>query len=446
MSAAQIRYLATDAQEDFLYRTEPYVLGSGGYASGKSSILAVSCGMYCMLNPGLDGMLVADTYGRLYRDFLPKLAKVLDDSGIEYTDIPARGGKKIPGWLIGPGNVDHRLLFASAKNPASLKGPTASHIHIEEATLLPPHIPGLDEPTFTILTSRLRATAQGFTPHNVIRASGTPESVGNWTMQPGVFWRPPVSRDAHEEWRRDFKVVTMSTWDAEHAGFIPRGFTQKQINLMTPDQVSEKILGIPKAGGAGRAYPEFVYERNVADVRFDRLLGDVWVGLDFNVNPMTACLAQNNRGVTQVFDEINLPHSTTFAMAREIIRRMAALRVPLDRVRVFPDASGRARRTSGESDFKVLKSCGLRWLTYPKSGNPPVSTRLNTVNAALYHRKLLVAPKCVGVIEDFEMTGVDSNGDLIKGPGRTHHTDGVGYIEIHVHPIRAGGAGLAVAA
>lgn len=447
MSTASIRYAATDKQEEFLYSTEPYVLGSGGYAGGKSSILAISAAHHSILNPGLDGMLVADTYGRLYRDFLPKLAKVFDDSGIEYESIKAVvGGKKVPGWMVGPDWLNHRLLFCSAKNPTSLKGPTASHIHVEEATTLPATIPGLDEPTFNILQSRLRATAITFTPSNVIRASGTPESLKNWTMQPGMFWRPPTQREKLEAWKAKFRVITMSTWDSERAGFLPAGFTQSLIDVMTPEQVSEKIDGVPKAGASGRAYREFIYERNVTTVKFDRFLGEVIIGLDFNVNPMTCTLMQWNRGVLQIFGEIFLPHSGTAPMAHKIIERMGQLRVPLENVVVYPDASGRSRRTSGPSDFKVLRAAGLRRLVYPKEGNPPVSTRLNTVNASLYHRTLIMDHSCVGTIEDFEQTAVTDEGDLVKAAGRTHFTDGVGYVVVRRQPIWAGMGGLALAA
>lgn len=448
MSVATIRYAATDAQENFLYSSEPYVLGSGGYASGKSSILAVSCAKTAVENPGLFGMVLAETFGRLARDFIPKLTKVLSDSGIEFVSIPKVPGldAKVPGLLVGPGWLDHTLLFCSAKNPNSVKGPTVSHIHVEEATLLPPQIPGLDEPTFNVLASRLRATAPDFQPSNVIRASGTPESLKNWTMQAGMFWRPPTSLPMHQTWQREFRVVTMSTWDTERAGFLPLGFTQKMVNVMTPDQVSEKIFGIPKAGAVGQAYPEFLYARNVQRVEFNRFLGDVIVGLDFNVNPMCAALMQENRGRLQIFDEISLPHSTTRLMAKELRRRMDALKVPLERVRLYPDASGASRHpASDSSSFGVLREEGLRRIIAPKA-NGLVSNRLECVNASLYHGRLIVDPKCIGVIEDFEQTARDDHGDLIKAPGRTHMTDAIGYPVVRLHPIRAQKGGLTRAA
>lgn len=452
-----VDYQATEKQEEFLHAEKQCVLGSGGYGGGKSEILAISTVKYSLLNPGLSGMVVADTFGRLERDFLPKVERVLQRSGIDYIDLGSKaareltgekggGTAKVKGWLIAPGDYNHKLLFGSLNEPKSLKGPTLSHIHGEEMTTFRGDIKGAEEPTFNVLHSRLRAMRpDGGPASNVLRGTGTPESIANWTMRPGMFWRPPVLHSQRDAWARDFGIVTMSTWDSERAGFLPAGFTQSMIDKMTPDQVAEKIDGIPKAGGAGRAYPEFLYERNVAPVQFDRFLGDVLVGLDFNVNPMTCTLMQNNRGILQVFAEIWLPHSNTEKMARAILDWGVKNKVPPHHFRVFPDATGRSRRTSGPSDHKVLRNAGLRRLTFPKESNPPVSTRLNTVNAALYHRRAIFDPSLVHTIEDFEQTAKTDEGDLVKGPNRTHCTDGFGYVAIHEVPLRADTGGLLAA-
>lgn len=449
MSTLRVEFPATDSQWSFFDAREKYVLGSGGYGSGKSEILTYSCLGQCIANPGMFGMVVADTYGRLARDFLPKFKARLDKYKIKHRKIkPIIDGVRVKGWEIGPGWLNHTLLFASAQQPQSLKGPNLSHIHVEEATTIRDTLPGLEEPVFNVMMSRLRAVrADGMIGSNILRASGTPESLKNWTMRAGLFWRPPVDRAAHDQWRREFRVVRMSTRETEAMGFVPKGLVASMMAVMTPSQIEEKIDGMPKAGAAGAAYPEFIYTRNVRPCAYDALLGEIIVGLDFNVNPMTATLMQWNRGVLQIFGEIKLPHSTTQKCADEIIRRAVAMHVPLKMIRVYPDASGRARRTTGESDFDVLRAAGLKRIIYPKQGNPYVSERLNSVNAALYHERLVVDPSCVETIADFEQTAVDDYGELIKtDPERTHLTDGVGYVVTNLMPIRGGRAGLAKAA
>ena len=71
-----------------------------------------------------------------------------------------------------------------------------------------------------------------------------------------------------------------------------------------------------------RVYCAFDRERNVTELE---LLPDapVLVGMDFNINPMAAIVAQRAGEQIQVFDEVVLTNSNTAEMMGEINRRYA---------------------------------------------------------------------------------------------------------------------------
>ena len=125
-----------------------------------------------------------------------------------------------------------------------------------------------------------------------------------------------------------------------------------------------------------RVYHAFDREHNVT--RLDLRDGALLIGMDFNVNPMTAVIAQRAGNQCHVIDEIVLNNSNTQEMMQEINRRY-----PGRRGAVHPDPSGVARKTSapvGKTDFHIIEEAG--WPVCPTQPYPLVD-RTNTVNARL---------------------------------------------------------------
>ena len=82
--------------------------------------------------------------------------------------------------------------------------------------------------------------------------------------------------------------------------------------------------------------------------------------MDFNVNPMTAVVAQRAGDQCHVIDEIILPNSNTQQMMQEINRRYAGREGV-----VHPDPSAESRKTSapaGETDLTIIEREG--WGVY----------------------------------------------------------------------------------
>jgi hypothetical protein len=126
----------------------------------------------------------------------------------------------------------------------------------------------------------------------------------------------------------------------------------------------------------GRVYHAFSREQNVTDIAVIPNV-TLLVGMDFNINPMTAVVAQNVAGQCHILDEMVLPNSNTFEMMEELVRRYPQRGV------VYPDPTGASRKTSasvGLTDHSIIRQSGWR---VPYMKPYPVVDRINSVNAML---------------------------------------------------------------
>ena len=81
----------------------------------------------------------------------------------------------------------------------------------------------------------------------------------------------------------------------------------------------------------------------------------IHIGCDFNVNPMSAVIAQQTPNGLHVFDEISLPNSNTDELASEIHERYGSYKIV-----VYPDPAGNARKTSSNrTDHRILEEWGF---------------------------------------------------------------------------------------
>lgn len=192
---------------------------------------------------------------------------------------------------------------------------------------------------------------------------------------------------------------------------------------------------------AGRIYDNFSRAANLDDTISDRPGQPLLVGMDFNVNPMSAVLAVEVGDQCWVFDTIELMTSNTTEMARELRHRYSERQILC-----YPDASGNARKTSaqvGETDFSILRSHGITVIA--PEANPPVADRINNTQANLCDakgvRRLLVHPRCKPLIKALEGhcykpgTSIpEKNGN----PDLSHFNDALGMLLWgHFHRFKA---------
>lgn len=190
---------------------------------------------------------------------------------------------------------------------------------------------------------------------------------------------------------------------------------------------------------AGQVYYAFNRAHSVVDRDYDPAL-PVHVGMDFNVNPMTANVWQeyelDGRLVSHCIDEIIIKTSDTVEMAREITTRYGKRGfgpdVTVDHVTVYPDPAGAQRRTSaqGKTDISLLVDAGF--VVRALQSHPLVRDRINCTNgrfeSADGKRHAFIDPRCRKTIEAFErLEYKEGTSEPDKESGYDHAPDAAGY-------------------
>jgi len=159
---------------------------------------------------------------------------------------------------------------------------------------------------------------------------------------------------------------------------------------------------------------------------------EIMVGMDFNVCPMSAVIGTRVADQFHQFDEIEILNGNTEEMCEELKKRYGDRKI-----KVYPDPSGKARKTSapvGRTDFSIIKSYGFDIIAPNKA--PPIVDRVNEVNAlcenAKGHRRYYVNPNCKKTIKCLNgLTYKDNTSQIDKKLGLDHMTDALGYL-IHM--------------
>jgi hypothetical protein len=162
----------------------------------------------------------------------------------------------------------------------------------------------------------------------------------------------------------------------------------------------------------------------------------IYIGMDFNIDPMSAVIAVRSGDVMHIIDEIRIFGSNTDEMVSEINSRY-----PRSRVWVYPDPASRQRKTSagGRTDLSILQNAGFT--VKAPSAHDPVRDGINAVNSRLCNslgiRQLFVDPKCKYTIESLERHAYkEGTTQPDKESGYDHMTDAVRYMINYIWPVR----------
>lgn len=190
---------------------------------------------------------------------------------------------------------------------------------------------------------------------------------------------------------------------------------------------------------SGLMYSAFSAANVVDGIRVNPAL-ELWVGQDFNVDPMSSVIAQpfttreGMEGAIVVAERV-ARDSNTYELVAFMDGYIRDHRIPRERVTIYVDASGKSRKTSAtKSDVQILRAAGYR--VSAKSRNPAVKDRVNCVNGLfrprlLRYPRLLVSRDCVQTIDCLEKQkwkqGVNPP-EPDKSTGHDHLPDGLGYL------------------
>lgn len=313
-----------------------------------------------------------------------------------------------------------RLWFKSGEKPDNLFGEDVHSAVIDEASRV-------REESWHAVRSTLTAT------EGPVRIIGNVKGRGNW------FYA--MARRA-QKGSPGMHYSRITAHDAVAAGIL----NQAEIDdarVQYPPSVFRELYEAEPSDLSGLVYKSFSAE-NYDGGLVDDGLSPIMVGMDFNVDPMTAVIGRRAVDEFLIFDEIVVRDSNTEQMAREIRNRYPAPRP----VTVYPDPSGNSRKTSapvGQTDFAILRQFDFA-VQAPKAA-PPVIDRINSVNAlccnAAGQTRLRVNPNGAPLlVESLENLTYKPNTSIPNeaqvGHSRmqlVHETDALGYVVHMEFPI-----------
>jgi hypothetical protein len=156
---------------------------------------------------------------------------------------------------------------------------------------------------------------------------------------------------------------------------------------------------------------------------------ELLVGMDFNVNPMSAVIGVRAVDECHVLDALEIQTSNTEEMAGEL-----KARYPNRRIIVCPDPAGKQRHSSspvGQTDFTILQRFGFQ--VRAPLGPPLVVDRVNNTQAMLLagegRRRLRVHPRAEPLIRTLDgLTYKEGTSQPDKNLGLDHIGDALGYL------------------
>ena len=184
----------------------------------------------------------------------------------------------------------------------------------------------------------------------------------------------------------------------------------------------------------GLIYYGFNREESVLDIGDDN--GTLHIGMDFNLDPMSAVICLRKGGKLYAIDEIVMYGSNTDEMVAEIKDRYGNRNII-----IYPDPASRQRKTSagGRTDLSILQNAGFS--VKAKNSHALVRDRINAVNSRLLsgdgERHLFVSPKCKQTIKSLErQTYKEGTSVPNKDDGFDHMNDALGYLIEYLFPVR----------
>jgi phage terminase large subunit len=251
---------------------------------------------------------------------------------------------------------------------------------------------------------------------------GTPKGIGNWAYEIyGNSQDDPTNWQSFSYTTLDGGQVPQEEIDQARKDLDERTFRQEY--MATFETFSGRIYY-----SFDRAHNVHKYLGNTPDV--------LYVGMDFNIDPMSAVVATRMGDTLHIIDEVRIFSSNTQEVITELKQRFGT-----SKLWVYPDPAGNQRKTSagGVTDVTLLTNAGF--VVKAPRNHTPVRDRINAVNSRLCSssgiRHLIIDPKCKYTIEGLErQTYKEGSSQPDKDSGYDHMNDALGYMVDYLFPVR----------
>lgn len=231
------------------------------------------------------------------------------------------------------------------------------------------------------------------------------------------------------EYKEAFDNGISFTW--ESADILPADIIEEARQAVDEITFNEQFRATWESV-AGGIYYAFDEKENVRDCHYNSGK-EIWVGSDFNVDPMSWVLAHDYKGELRVFDEIRIRNANTQATLDHLYKQYGRHEHGFV---FFGDAAGQNRSTtSSTSDYIQIRDDSRftrKKILYP-SKNPRLKDRFASTNAMLKNaagkRRVFIDPKCKNLINDLKQRSYrEGTCDPDDGAGIGHMVDAFDYV------------------
>ena len=388
-------------QQEFFDNQNEIVGLSAGYGAGKTRSLCAMALKLMAQNVGFIGAILEPT-GPLLRD----IWQTDFDQFLEHYEIPySFRASPLPEYVVHLKEGDCKLLCRSFENWSRIIGLNLAFCLADEIDVVSPTI---CEKAFPKILGRLRAG-------NVRQfcAASTPE---------GFRWLYNTFGTDEAKERTDRQLIKMRTQDNPH---LPSDFIERMQANYDPSMLQAYLNGEFINLTTGQVYSRFTREQNVTNIKPDIGLEPLRIGVDFNISNTNAVIGIVQDQKLLIFDEISAAYDT------DSLAQTIKSRYPMNKIYVYPDASGGNRSTNAsQTDIEILAGYGFSNQS-PRS-NPPVRDRVASVQALLCNGKgesrLQIHASCRKLIESMELQSYTEKGEPDKESGYDHMADALGYL------------------
>ena len=377
-----------------------------GFGGGKSEAMVMKALKQMFEIENAQIAIYEPTVDLIKKIMYPRFEEILQNAGLTYTLNKSEGQIHIPN--IGT------VLFRSLENPDRIIGYEVHHSHIDELDTLEAD---KAEMVWQKLLGRNRKKIIPKNKNAMLKNTAS------------VYTTPEGYRFVYNRWKKQdkdgYELIQASTYDNP---FLPKEYIQN-LKESYPEQLIEAYLNGQFVNlASGTVYPNFDHEKNRSWEKIPNDMQALHIGMDFNVNHMSAVIGIKAYDKLLVLDEISDLRDTP-AMIDEILNRYGNGR----RIVIYPDASGRSSKSvdASKSDIGLLRGSGFS-IKAPKK-NPPVRDRVVSTNSALcnalgYRRVLINTDNCPVLTSNLLEQSYLKDGSPDKSHGTDHMTDAFSYL------------------
>lgn len=378
-------------KQKLFHKSNAYEKGlKGGYGSGKTLPLCAEAVALAYVNRPLSVIVSSPSEEAIKHTTYETIKTLLQDNSIEFEWLETKGHFKI---FYGQNEKEHGNIFLIGQ--IFFKGPNVAAV-------------GFDEPF-----SQKKETYD-----NLIARVRNPKA-----KRLEVFWAG-TAEPGKMDWGFEYFERNSSTSDlftitlpTRENKYLPKDFIEglkKKYSAKLQEVYLEGKLVLLTSSPVYYAFDREALTLTLSQ-RERELSGDVILGFDFNVDPMTAVLIvfEKRSKIFYQIREWSLSNSNTKELCAAILSYLALTPALSQREReksiiITGDATARKRGTRGYlSDYEIIRDefvkANINFHFNVPQENPAVRDRVNYVNKLFEQRRFFIDESCVKSIKDREL-------------------------------------------